>query len=159
MKRRRFLSTTASCLAAPCVVARPLVAASGEQEFATVKLRGSPAEIGGLWGKTNAATIRADMEKYYLRPAKDAGISIPTLIARSEKYAQVSRRYAPHWLEETRAVAEAAGVEPDLYLSFTASVYRGLFLGAECTSYAMSTVFTEDGRIFFHKNRDNAPKM
>jgi len=155
MNRRQFLTTTANALAASCFPSR---AASGTSAIETVKLRGSPAEIGSLWGRMNAAAIHADMEKYYLKPAKEAGLGIPTLVERSRKYAEVSRRYAPHWLEETRAVAEAAGVEPELYLSYTASVYRGLFLGDECTSYAMSTAFTEDGRIFFHKNRDNALK-
>lgn len=160
MKRRHFLTAAAGSVALPlpCLISRPLQAAAATPEIATVKLRGSPAEIGSLWGRINADAIHADMEKHYLKPAKDAGLSIATLVERSEKYAQVSRRYAPHWLEETRAVAEAAHVEPDVYLSFTASVYRGLFLGDECTSYAMSTAFTENGRIFFHKNRDNALK-
>lgn len=153
MKRRRFLSAAVGTLAT-----RGLAAEKQPPQIPTATLRGSPEKIGSLWGRMNAKAIHADMEKYYLKPAKDAGLSIPTLLARSEKYAQVSRRYAPHWIEETRAVAEAAGVEPDIYLSFTASVYRGLFLGDECTSYAMSTAFTEDGRIFFHKNRDNALK-
>lgn len=155
MNRRRFLKTTASALAAPCFASH---AAKEKPAIETVTLRGSPAEIGSLWGRINAAAIHADLEKYYLKPAKEAGLSIATLIERSQRYAEVSRRYAPHWLEETAAVAESAGVEPGLYLSFTASVYRGLFLGNECTSYAMSTAFTEDARIFFHKNRDNALK-
>jgi hypothetical protein len=158
MNRRHFLKSAATCAAASSLLVRPSLTASAEQTVTTVNLRGSPAEIGRLWGKINAATIHLDMEQHYLKPAKEAGISIPALIARAEKYAEVCRRFAPHWLAETRAVAEAAGVEPDLYLSFTASVYRGLFLGDECTSYTMSSAFTEDGRIFFHKNRDNTLK-
>ena len=158
MKRRQCLRTAASCAAASSRVVRPPLAAAAERTITTVNLCGSPAEIGGLWGRINAATIHADMEQHYLKPAKEAGISIPSLIARAEKYAEVSRRFPPHWLAETRAVADAAGVESDLYLSFTASVYRGLFLGDECTSYAMSSALTEDGRIFFHKNRDNTLK-
>ncbi len=158
MQRRRFLKTATGSLAAPYCATPLSIPAASAPEMATVKLQGSASEIGGLWGRINAAAIHADLETHYLKPAKEAGLSVPELVRRSEKYAEVSRRYAPHWLEETRAVAEAAGVEPDLYRSFTASVYRGLFLGDECTSYAMSTAFTEEGRIFFHKNRDNALK-
>lgn len=153
MNRRRFLSAAVSTLAT-----RGLAAGKQPPQVSTVTLRGSPAEIGSLWGRMNAKAIHADMEQYYLKPARDAGISTATLLSRSEKYAELSRRHAPHWLEETRAVAEAAGVEPDLYLAFTGGVYRSLFTGHECTSYAMSTAHTAEGRIFFHKNRDNAMK-
>jgi|APTNR8051073442_1049403.scaffolds.fasta_scaffold04629_2 hypothetical protein len=153
MKRRRFLSAAIGTLAT-----RGLAGEKQPPQIPSVTLRGSPVEIGSLWGRMNAKAIHSDMEQYYLKPAKDAGISTATLLARSEKYAELSRRHAPHWLEETRAVAEAAGVASELYLAFTGGVYRSLFTGHECTSYAMSTAHTVDGRIFFHKNRDNALK-
>lgn len=157
MKRRRFLALPAATLAAKASAA-PGAPAPAATAMPAVTLGGSPGEIGTLWGRLNAPAIHADLEQYYLKPAKEAGLSPATLIERSETYAALCARHAPHWLEETRAVAEAAEVDPALYLSFTGSVYRSLFTGHECTSYAMSTAFTEDGRIFFHKNRDNALK-
>jgi hypothetical protein len=66
-------------------------------------------------------------------------------------------KVAPHWLEETRAVAEAANVSPDLYVAFVATRDRDLFLH-ECTSYAVSREYTCGRAIFFHKNRDNTER-
>jgi hypothetical protein len=62
---------------------------------------------------------------------------------------------APHWHEEARAVAEAAGVDAGLYNAFLAGRYRGLLFHEECTSYAAVGSATADGRPLFHKNRDN----
>jgi len=124
----------------------------------TVTLAGTPEQIGTLWGKINCAAIREDMEEYYLAPAKEKNISTDTLIERSERFVELAQEYAPHWLTEARAIARAAEIDDRLYISFAANVYRGLFLGDECTSYAVSPEFTVDNRVFFHKNRDNAPK-
>ena len=52
------------------------------------------------------------------------------------------------------AIATAAGLDADLYLSYLANAPRGIGFH-ECTSYAVAKEFTQDHAIFFHKNRDN----
>ena len=124
----------------------------------TVQLAGRPEEIGAIWGRINRDAIRNDMEEHYLVPARKANISPTTLILRAGRFVELANQFAPHWLAEARALARAAEVDGDLYLSFIANVYRGLYAQDECTSYAVSPECTESNRIFFHKNRDNAPK-
>ena len=124
----------------------------------TVELSGRPEAIGAIWGEVNREAIRNDMEDHYLAPARKADISPATLIARAERFVELASQLAPHWLAEARAVARAADVDGDLYISYIANVYRGLYAQDECTSYAVSSECTESNRIFFHKNRDNAPK-
>lgn len=124
-----------------------------------VTLAGSPADIGEIWGRSNAEAIRHDLEEYYLKPAQSKGIAIEELVRRADKFVELAEQLAPHWLPETEAVARAASVDPKLYLAYVGTVYRGLWAGEECTSYAISTKFARDGGIFFHKTRDNQPKL
>ena len=124
----------------------------------TVRLSGTPEEIGTAWGKINREAIHEDIQKHYLEPAKNRGISTETLIDRSERFVELAEQFAPHWLAEARAVARAAEVDERLYLSFVANVYRSLFLGDECTSYSIAPEAAVDGDIFFHKTRDNVVK-
>ena len=46
-----------------------------------------------------------------------------------------------------------------MYLAYVGTVYRGLWAGEDCTSYAISPKFARENGIFFHKNRDNQPKF
>ena len=124
-----------------------------------VTLAGSPADIGEIWGRSNAEAIRHDLEEYYLKPAQSKGIAIEELVRRADKFVELAEQLAPDWLPETEAVARAASVDPKLYLAYVGTVYRGLWAGEECTSYAISTKFARDGGIFFHKTRDNQPKL
>lgn len=124
----------------------------------SITLAGSPAEIGRLWGENNAPAIREDMQGHYLQPAAQAGLGRDELLRRSDKFLSLAQEFAPHWLEEGAAIAAAAGVDAQLYLAFVGSVYRGIWRGEECTSYAVSPDYTQEGRIFFHKNRDNVPR-
>jgi len=128
------------------------------KQLHTVMLTGTPEDIGTAWGKINREAIQEDMQRYFLEPAKNGGISTETLIDRSKRFVELAGRLAPHWLAESRAAARAAGVDEQLYVSFVANVYRGLFLGDECTSYSIAPEFALDGGIFFHKNRDNVLK-
>ncbi|MGI5818436.1 MAG: hypothetical protein ACOX9R_10130 [Armatimonadota bacterium] len=154
----RFDHVRVTCVGVPAVAATPDAERQTPTAVNGVELIGSPAQIGERWGTVNAQAIRADMAEYYLSPAEKARITTEELLRRSETATELARRFAPHWIEESEAVAAAAGVDPDLYLAFVGSVYRGLWRGDDCTSYAVSPEFTEDDRIFFHKNRDNAPK-
>ena len=93
------------------------------------------------------------MERY-LAKARTENLSETTLIERAQTFVEIVKRIAPHWIEEARAIARAAGIDSDLYLSFLANRPRSIGFH-ECTSYAVSREFTQDNAIFFHKTRDN----
>jgi len=123
-------------------------------EVTMVRLAGTPAEVGRIWGEMNKRAIVHEMDVLYLKKAAEAGISEAALIERSKMCLRITQEIAPHWLEEARAVARAAGVREDLYLAFVASAVRNLFLH-ECTSYSVPRQHTLGGAILFHKTRDN----
>ncbi len=123
-------------------------------EATMVRLAGTPAEIGKTWGEINKRAIVHDLDVSFQKQAADAGISEGTLIERSALFIRIAQEIAPHWLEEARAIAQAAGVREDLYLAFVANAVRNLFLH-ECTSYSVPRQHTLGGAILFHKTRDN----
>lgn len=153
----RFDNVRVTCVGVPALTPVDEREPESAAESPAVELVGSPAQIGRRWGLLNARAIAEDMEEYYTAPAEKAGLDRAELVRRSEKFVALARELAPHWLDETQAVAEAAGVAPELYLAFVGSVYRSIWRGEDCTSFAVSPHYT-DGRIFFHKNRDNVPK-
>jgi len=124
----------------------------------SIRLAGSPEAIGTAWGRLNARFIQDDMRANYTEPAAAKGLSEQELIARGRRFAEIAAEVAPHWLDEAGAIAAAAGVDPELYTAYIGCVYRNLWAGDECTSYAVSNRFTEDHAVFFHKNRDNIDK-
>ena len=127
-------------------------------EVGMVRLAGTPDEIGTIWGEINKDAIAHDIEAAYLKRAAAAGISRETLIERSAASVRIIEEIAPHWLEEARAVARAAGVPEDLYVAYLDGVVRSRFMGEdpeECTSYAVSRDHARGGAIMFHKTRDN----
>ncbi len=121
-----------------------------------VELRGTPTEIGTTWGTVNGEAVRRAMEEY-LAKARAEELSEKTLLERAQTFVDIAGRIAPHWIEEARAIARAAGVDADLYVSFLANMPRGIGFH-ECTSYAVSKEFTQHGALFFHKNRDNVDR-
>jgi len=122
---------------------------------ATADLTGTPDELGRLWGKINAADIRAHLDQFLELAHTQHGLDAEELVRRAEPYCEMMGELAPHWLIEARAAAEAAQVEVPLYHAFLAGKYRGLLFHEECTSYAAVGSATADGRPLFHKNRDN----
>ncbi len=122
-----------------------------------IQLAGTPEQIGTIWGRMNKKIIVRDMNAHYLKPAAAAGLSKETLIERSAAYVQIVKEIAPHWLEEARAIARAAGVDEALYVAFVGGHARKRFLH-ECTSYAVSRSHARDGAILFHKTRDNVDR-
>ena len=118
-----------------------------------VRLTGTPTEVGQTWGTVNRQAIRTDMERYLAR-ARTENLSEATLIERALTFVEIVKRIAPHWIEESRAIARAAGIDSDLYLSFLANRPRSIGFH-ECTSYAVSRELTQGGATFFHKTRDN----
>lgn len=126
-------------------------------EMAMIRLAGSPAEIGTAWGEINREVIRQDLETDYLKKGAAAGLTEDALMERSRVYVEIVEQIAPHWLEEAKATARAAGIREDLYVAFLGGRSRNLFLH-ECTSYAVSREHAAGGAIFFHKTRDNTDR-
>jgi hypothetical protein len=127
---------------------------AGAEGLALVRLSGAPEDVGKTWGEVNKQAIAHDLDVLYLKKAAAAGISEATLIERSKEWVRIAGEIAPHWLVEARAIARAAGVDEELYVSFVAGKVRNLFLH-ECTSYAISRKHAKGGAILFHKTRDN----
>ncbi len=128
------------------------------KQAAMVELCGPPIERGKLWGTINAHSITHDLETHYLKLAETESIDQNTLLKRSEKFTEIVEKLAPHWLDEARGVAQAVGIDQELYISFIANGYRNLFLHPECTSYTVHRDYTQNNRILFHKTRDNLEK-
>ena len=123
-----------------------------------VRLAGTPEQIGTIWGEMNKEIISSDIEAAYVKRATAAGISRKSLLERSAASVRIIQEIAPHWLEEARAIARAAGVPEDLYIAYLDGAVRSRFLHEdpeECTSYAVSPNHARDGAIMFHKTRDN----
>ncbi len=157
---------------ASSVVVLLVASSSLAADVSMVLLSGAPEQIGTTWGELNKEAIVRDMEATFLSRAKAAGISKETLIERAAVRNRIVEEIAPHWLAEARAIARAAGVDEELYIAFSGTVTRGVFLKAEkkaatastspakgaiveCTSYSVPRDRAENGTIFFHKTRDN----
>ena len=144
-----------TALLVACVVS---VSPTATAQVPMIRLAGTPEQIGTIWGEMNKEIIASDIEAAYLKRATAAGISRETLLKRSAASVRIIEEIAPHWLEEARAIARAAGVDEDLYVAYFDSVVRSRFLHEdpeECTSYAVSPNHARDGAIMFHKTRDN----
>lgn len=151
---RPHMIRSAALLVACFVSISPTAAA----EVSMIRLVGTPEEIGTKWGEINKKIIASDIEAAYVKRATAAGISRETLLERSAASVRIIEEIAPHWLEEGRAIARAAGVPEDLYIAYLDGVVRSRFLHEdpeECTSYAVSPNHARDGAIMFHKTRDN----
>lgn len=123
-------------------------------EIALVRLGGTPVEVGHTWGAMNKQAILRDIGSQYLKKGAEAGLSEEELIERGKPFARIVANIAPHWLEESKAIARAAGIREDLYISYLGNRPRNLFLH-ECTSYSVSRDHTQGNAILFHKTRDN----
>lgn len=114
-----------------------------------VSLEGTPAAVGKAFGEANGSDIRAGVTSYFDDPARHADA-----LAATEFYRKIVEDYAPHWLEEVAALAEAAGVDPVDYLAYQGSKYRGINR-PECFTYVSMPKRSDGGVTIFHKNRDN----
>ncbi|MHB8993906.1 MAG: C45 family peptidase [Armatimonadota bacterium] len=120
-----------------------------------ISLTGTPENLGRLWGNLNHADLVGHVADFLKLAHDEHGLTETTLVERSRRYDEVVGELAPHWHEESEAVARAAGIERDLYHAFLAGKYRGLLFAGDCSSYAAVGSATADGRPLFHKNRDN----
>ncbi|MCK9266707.1 carcinine hydrolase/isopenicillin-N N-acyltransferase family protein [bacterium] len=138
-------------------------------EVKMIEFSGSSQELGKLWGGITKDIIQRSVANY-IKSAEKNKISLEQLEKIAQPNKDILKEIAPHWIEERRARAEAAGVSPDIYLHFT---LNSGFIGAqprgakwnldliehECTSYAVSGESAENNGTFYHKTRDNTPSI
>jgi len=123
-----------------------------------VSLIGTTEEIATRWSEINGEIVRDEINLFE-KECTQRNISCYELIRRSEKFIRIADEIAPHWLKEADIIATKVGIDPDIYKAYIGGRYRGLvFHGEECTSFTALRQATKDGRIFFHKNRDNWDK-
>ena len=160
---------------ATTIAALLLSSAAFADEVEMIRLFGTPEQIGTAWGEMNKEAIIRDMDAKYLKRAAEEGIANETLIQRGKKAVGIIGEIAPHWHDEARAVAKAAGLDEDLFLAYCWSISRGRFLHAskedtarrdrgdantiiECTSYAVPPERISGSQFLFHKTRDNVDR-
>ncbi|MEW6357309.1 MAG: hypothetical protein AB1696_13345 [Planctomycetota bacterium] len=122
----------------------------------SARLCGSPSAIGEAWGAVNAVKIREHIGAF-LEEWRGKGLTEDDLLQRAKRGNQIIERMAPHWREESDAIARRAEINPDLYNAYLIGKYRNI-LSRECTSFAAVGEATGDGRPLFHKNRDNVDR-
>ena len=122
-----------------------------------VSLVGDARTVGTRWGTLNAADTRRHTDAMVATWRK-RGLSDKQMVAKSEPFRRFDAKFAPHWLDEAAAIAQAAGTRPEFYTAFLAGKYRDLFFVDECTSFLAVGDATADGATLFHKNRDNVAR-
>jgi len=150
----KYSMTRNTVLLVACILS---ISRAVSAEVPMIRLGGTPKEIGKKWGDLNKKAIARDMDVHFLKKAAAAGIAKDTLIERSEAFVRIAEEIAPHWLEEARAIARAAGIDETLYVAFIGGRTRNRFLH-ECTSYSISRRHARGNAVFFHKTRDNVEK-
>ncbi|MDH7568418.1 MAG: carcinine hydrolase/isopenicillin-N N-acyltransferase family protein [Armatimonadota bacterium] len=128
-----------------------------ETTEAAVLLEGSPTDVGARFGAVNAEDIAAAMESFFQTVQEKEGLSRAALVKASRRYQEQVESFAPHWLPEALALANAAGVDAELFLTFQGAKYRGINR-PECFSYYSSPRFNTAPVTLLHKNRDNAAR-
>jgi len=129
-----------------------------EMDVRNVSLVGTTEEIATQWADINGDIIRDEID-IFTNECVQQNISQDELIKRSEEFISIADEIAPHWLKEAEIIAGKVGIDPDIYKAYIGGRYRGnIFHDEECTSFTALRKATKDGRIFFHKNRDNWDK-
>jgi len=144
---------TRGCILLGVFLALVSSACGGPTKPLAVELVGTPREIGTTWGIIQKAQIR-DYIKSYEKRLQGQNITREVLRRRAKRFFEIVRDIAPHWLEESEAIARAAGVDAELYMSLPAMTPRGIGFH-ECTSFALSREASASGALLFHRNRDN----
>jgi len=134
-----------------CLIVAPFAHAA---DYAILK--GSASEVGAKWGEINRDSILKAYNSF---------------ISNAEGKEEQLRRFAKlsidlskeiqcsYWIEELNAIADAVGIDRELYIAFTFGRYRDLALlyeGTGCTSFAITPPATKGGQIIFHKTRETA---
>jgi hypothetical protein len=130
-----------------------------ERIFEPVITSGSPQEIGAAFGRVNASSVQTHLREFMELCAREK-LDDMQVVEKSHPGLQIVRTVAPWWEIEMDAIADAAGVAPDLYRAFCIGKYRRLFFGsAECTSYAATGSYIPFSGTSFHKSRDNVSRL
>ncbi len=110
---------------------------------------GTPREFGIRFGERHSEILRQGQSRWLA--AK--GISREEILDMAKPMVEVLREIAPHWLEETEGIAEAAGIDAAL------AVAQLLIINTQddCTTYLMTAAHNEADALFFHRTRDNRP--
>lgn len=122
-----------------------------------VNLVGPAAAVGRTFGTINGANLHEHVAAV-LAQWRERGLTGRELAERCGPMERFCERFAPYWLDELAACAEAAGVPVADYLAFLAGKARDLFGMDECTSFLAVGAATADGATLFHKNRDNTAR-
>ena len=117
-------------------------------------LDGSPRQVGRAFGRVNARSAAADVKRFYRSLRTEEKIPVQRVMKEGKCYLRLVRRYAPHWLNEARALAQAAGVDAERYIIYQGAKYRGINRG-ECFTYYSAPNVNAGKVTLFHKNRDN----
>ena len=153
MKRRKVLLLIATFVSL-CLLGATLGYAAD-----MVILEGSPSEVGAKWGEINRDSI---LEAYNSFMTKAEGKE-----EQLRRFAKLSINLSKeikcsYWIEELNAIADAVGIDRELYIAFTFGRYRDLALLYEssgCTSFAIAPPATKGGQIIFHKTRETAKDL
>ncbi|MBN2449077.1 MAG: hypothetical protein JXR77_01730 [Lentisphaeria bacterium] len=118
-----------------------------------VCLRGTPAEVGACLGRIHGAGFREGVTSCLAASPRER------LLEASRSFAELVRRYAPYWLEESDAVAREAHTDAEVLLAWRGARYRGVNRDAgECFTYCALPPVTRGGILLFHQNRDSLPR-
>lgn len=125
-----------------------------EERCRLIRLEGTPRDVGKAFGRANADDIRDDVQRFFQEVRDLEGINARQLVKAGRAYVTLVERYAPYWLEEAEALARAAGVDPDGYITYQGGKYRGINR-PECFTWYAPPDWCAGNLGLFHKNRDN----
>ena len=120
-------------------LASPVVSAEKESTVSCIVLEGTPAEVGRAFAELNGEKSKADFERF----AKEH----PDLLKTGQTYYDITKKLAPHWLEEATAVAREIDVDPRLFSIYLGAKYRAVNATHECVSYAAAAKITKNGKV------------
>jgi hypothetical protein len=130
-------------------------------------LTGDAAAIGKLQGELQRPFLE-DRAARFERMTYAAQLNESTLRKRAARFAESLSQIAPHWLEETTALARAAGLEAEQLLSWNATqpeLEKRSYLPAsienagECTTFFALGESAANGETVFHKNRESVDEV
>ena len=122
-----------------------------------VCLEGLPRAVGREFGRVNGADIAREMGEFYRTLEEVEKIRTADLLKAGKHFRALVRKYAPHWIAEAEALAEEAGVDAELYMTYQGAKYRGTNR-PECFSYFSAPSCNAAKVTLLHKNRDNVAR-
>lgn len=151
-KLKYFKKTTLIIISILILLSNPVKGAEFLNDNLII-LKGTPEEIGKIWGKINKEKIKEYLEEF-LADYKSKGLTEQDILEKAQKYNEIASKIAPWWSKEAYAAAKSAGVNPELYNAFLALKFIGTPKNStECTSYLAVGTVTKNGNPILHKNR------